>query len=25
LNYARKLLKEKLEVKMYAYAEAENV
>jgi RNA polymerase sigma-70 factor (ECF subfamily) len=25
LNYARKLLKEKLEVKMFAYAEAENV
>jgi RNA polymerase sigma-70 factor (ECF subfamily) len=25
LNYARKLLKEKLEVQMYAYAEAENV
>jgi RNA polymerase sigma-70 factor (ECF subfamily) len=25
LNYARKLLKEKLEVKMYTYAEAENV
>ena len=25
LNYARKLLKEKLEVKMYAYSEAENV
>jgi RNA polymerase sigma-70 factor (ECF subfamily) len=25
LNYARKLLREKLEVKLYAYAEAENV
>ena len=25
LNYARKLLKEKLEVKLYVYAEAENV
>ena len=25
LNYARKLLREKLEVKMFAYAEAENV
>jgi RNA polymerase sigma-70 factor (ECF subfamily) len=25
LNYARKLLKEELEVKMYAYSEAENV